>query len=80
MSGKLIYKTKIDVSKYEGLQEFLDTYYPGIEVIDDDVMAQYGDWLLSRRARMEAMFEALDFCELVKTLELKLIGDVERKE
>lgn len=25
-------------------------------------------------------FEALEFCELVKTLELKLIGDVERKE
>ena len=55
MSGKLIYKTKIDVSKHEGLQEFLDTYYPGIEVIDDDIMAQYGDWLLSKRAMAEAM-------------------------
>lgn len=32
---------------YPRLQEFLDRFYPGWVELDDDIMTQYGDWLLS---------------------------------
>lgn len=37
--------------KYPRLQEFLDKFYPGIVVIDADIMVQYGDWLLVEESK-----------------------------
>lgn len=33
--------------EYPRLQEFLDKFYPGVVEIDEDIMTQYGDWLLN---------------------------------
>lgn len=37
--------------EYPRLQEFLDRFYPGWVELDEDIMTQYGDWLLVEKEK-----------------------------
>ena len=40
-----------NIEDYPRLQEFLDRFYPDWVELDEDIMTQYGDWLLTEQEK-----------------------------
>ena len=61
----------------KGLAVEIDFMEDGQFLLKNDHRIPFGENVI---LSFDNRFEALDFCKLIQTLELKLIGDVERKE